>query len=108
MKKLLAAVAVLALVPCLAKAEAPEQWTKLCASCHGADGVGKTKAGKKLEIKDLTDAAYQKSFTDEQALDSLKNGLKSKEGETKMKPFAEKMTPDEMVAVIKYVRTLAK
>ena len=34
-----------------------------CASCHGKDGKGATKAGRMAGVKDFTDAAYQKGKT---------------------------------------------
>ena len=37
-------------------APAAENWENLCASCHGADGKAQTKTGKKLKLKDYTDA----------------------------------------------------
>jgi cytochrome c6 len=89
-------------------AEAPEAWAKNCASCHGKDGTGQTKAGKQLNVKDLTDAAYQKTFTDDEAFGAVRNGLKDKSGKEQMKPFADKATDDEIKALVAYVRTLAK
>ncbi len=88
-------------------ADAATNWTGLCKSCHGADGAGHTKPGKMLGAKDLTDAQYQKSFTDDQAVADLTNGLQ-KDGKTKMKPFSEKLSPDDIKALVAYVRTLAK
>lgn len=76
-----------------------------CAICHGKDGKGETTMGKKAGCKDFTDAKVQDAITDEKALKSLKEGIK--DGETvKMKPFAEKLSEDEMKAVLKYVRSL--
>src|SRR5262249_17772465 len=37
-------------------ADVKENWEKVCAKCHGAEGKGDTKMGQKLSIKDLTDA----------------------------------------------------
>ena len=48
-------------------ADVKENWDKHCAKCHGQDGKGDTKMGKKLEIKDLTDAKVQAEFTDERS-----------------------------------------
>ena len=31
-----------------------EIWNSKCAICHGVDGSGKTKIGKKLMLKDYT------------------------------------------------------
>jgi cytochrome c553 len=92
----------------LRAAEAADNWAKNCASCHGKDGAGKTKAGKLLGVKDLTDAAYQKTFTDDQAFKSLKEGETGADGKVKMKPIADKMSDDEIKAIVAYVRTLAK
>lgn len=90
-------------------ADAAENWTQHCAACHGKDGAGHTKAGKKLGVKDLTAAEYQKTFSDDDAFNSLKNGLKSADGtSTKMKPFSEKLSDDDIKALVSYVRTLAK
>ena len=109
MKTIASVTAALAITACAAlAAEPPEAYTKQCASCHGKDGAGHTKAGKKLEVKDLTDAAYQKGFSDEEAFKAIKEGMKGKDGSEKMKPFNEKLTDDEITAVVKYVRTLAK
>jgi cytochrome c553 len=89
-------------------ADAAENWTANCASCHGKDGSGNTKAGRKVGAKDLTNAANQKEFTDEQAFKDLKEGLKDKDGNDKMRPFADKLSDDEMKALVAYVRTLKK
>jgi mono/diheme cytochrome c family protein len=89
-------------------AEAPDTWAKNCASCHGTDGGGHTKAGKKKGAKDLTDAAYQKTFTDDHAFKAVKEGLKDDSGADKMNPFADKLTDDEIKTLVTYVRTLAK
>jgi len=89
-------------------ADVTENWTKNCASCHGKDGKGQTKAGKMAEAKDLTDAAYQASFTDEQMHKQIKEGLKDKNGKERMKPFSEKLTDEEIKALIVYVRAFKK
>jgi mono/diheme cytochrome c family protein len=88
-------------------AEPADNWSALCAACHGKDGTGNTRAGKKLGVKDLT-ADTQKAFTDAEAFAALKNGLTAPDGTQKMKPFADKVTDDEIKALVGYVRTLAK
>lgn len=89
-------------------ADVTENWTKHCASCHGKDGKGQTKAGKMAETKDLTDATYQGSFTDEQAQKQIKEGLKDKTGKERMKPFAGKLTDAEIQALVTHVRSYKK
>ena len=91
----------------LRAADVAENWTKHCGSCHGADGTGKTKAGRMAGAKDLTDAAYQKQFTDEQLVQRLKDGVTDK-GKEKMKPFKDTLSDDELKALVAKVRTFAK
>ncbi len=98
---------LLAGTPALHAADVAENWTKNCGSCHGADGTGKTKAGRMAGAKDLTDAAYQKQFTDEQMLKRLQDGVTDK-GKEKMKPFKGTLTDDELKALVQKVRTFVK
>ena len=58
-------------------ADAKENWTTLCAKCHGAEGKGDTKIGAKMGVKDFSDAKVQAALTDDAAFKSLKEGLKS-------------------------------
>lgn len=94
----------------LRAAEATANWADHCASCHGKDGKGATKAGRTAGVKDLTDPEYQKGFTDKQAFDQIKNGLKDEKDKEKekMKAFAEKLTDPEITALVAYLRTLKK
>ncbi len=88
-------------------AEARENWEKNCAQCHGKTGAADTKMGKILHAKDLTDAKVQASFTDAEAATAIKNGIKEN-GKTKMKAFGDKLSDDEVKALVAYVRTLKK
>ena len=88
-------------------ADAKELWDKNCASCHGKDGKGETKMGKKAGVKDYTDAKVQEALKDDAAFKAVKAGLKDGDKEL-MKPFAEKLTDDEIKALIAYVRTFKK
>lgn len=82
-------------------------WSEHCAKCHGEDGKGDTKMGKKLSIADLSSAAVQAKFTDEEAFKAMKEGLKDKSGKTTMKPI-EGLTDEEMKALVTVVRGLKK
>jgi cytochrome c553 len=87
--------------------DAKENWEKTCAKCHGAEGKGDTKMGQKLEIKDLTDAKTQASFTDDQAAKAIKEGVKDSEGKMRMKAI-EGLSDDEIKVLVAKVRTLKK
>ncbi|MFA5058883.1 MAG: cytochrome c [Opitutaceae bacterium] len=88
-------------------ADAKTNWDDSCAKCHGADGKGETKIGKKLSIRDFTDATVQGQFTDDEAFKALKDGLKDKDGKTRMKAV-EDMSDDDIKALVQYVRGLKK
>ncbi|MBI4327982.1 MAG: cytochrome c [Chloroflexi bacterium] len=88
-------------------ADAKANWEKQCVKCHGADGKGETKMGKKLEVKDYTDAKVQAAMKDEEMTQAIKEGKKDKEGKTRMKP-AENLTDDEIKALVAHVRSLKK
>ncbi|MBI5691889.1 MAG: cytochrome c [Verrucomicrobia bacterium] len=88
-------------------ADAGANWTEHCAKCHGPDGKGQTKMGKKLGLRDLADAQVQAKFTDEQALRAMKEGVKDKDGKQTMKP-AEGLSEADMKALVGYVRSLKK
>jgi len=109
MKKatLLAAAIVLAGAIGASAADAKENWEKNCAKCHGADGVGKTKMGEKLGVKDYTDAKVQSEMKDEEMFKAIKEGVK-KDDQTKMKAFGEILSDDEIKALVAYVRGFKK
>lgn len=101
---LLAALSLPFLTATALGAEVGENWTKHCASCHGKDGKGQTKAGRMAGVKDQTDAQYQAGLKDEKMFTSIKEGLKEGDKE-KMKPFKDKLSDDEIKALIAYVRS---
>src|ERR1022692_2450910 len=74
---LMTVAACAAMVMSASAADVKENWAKKCAGCHGPDGKGDTKMGKKLEIKDFTDAKYQASLKDEDMLKAIKEGVKN-------------------------------
>jgi mono/diheme cytochrome c family protein len=82
-------------------------WRKNCVECHGDDGRGDTKMGRKLYINDLTDAALQAKFTDEEAAKSIKSGLKDANGKIIMKAI-NGVSDDDVKVLVAYVRSLKK
>ena len=109
MKKILIiTLAVMASTVISTKAgDVKELWEKNCVKCHGADGKGETKMGKKAGAKDYTDAKVQAEMKDDVAFKSIKEGQKDKDGKVLMKP-AEGLTDDEIKALVAHVRTFKK
>jgi len=88
-------------------ADAKENWDQLCAKCHGVDGAGNTKMGKKLKVKDYTDAKIQAEFTDEQIAKVTAEGS-SKDGKELMKGFKDDLSPADVAALVGYIRQMKK
>jgi len=109
MKNIILLVTLLGLSAALSAkaAEAKDNWDSLCAKCHGAEGKGDTKMGQKLGAKDFTDPAVQAAMKDDAATKAIKEGLKSDDGKTLMKPF-DTLSDDEVKALVAYVRGLKK
>jgi cytochrome c6 len=78
-----------------------EIFQQQCIGCHGPDGHAQTDMGKKVGAADLTSDAVQQQ-KDSQLEKVVKNGKK------KMPSFSDKLSDDEIHALIVYVRQLAK
>ena len=72
-----------------------------CASCHGQDGSGKTAIGKSLGIPDLRAADVHKQ-SDTQLAEVIANGT------SKMPPFKNSLSNDQIHALVGYIRELAQ
>ena len=102
--KLFAASAVFMLGAALTHAApAAENWENNCSKCHGADGKGQTKAGKKLNLKDYTEAKVQADMKDADMEKAIAEGVFEKEKE-KMKAYKGELTPQEIKDLVAYVR----
>ena len=103
-KLILAGAALAAAVTLAFAAPAAENWENHCAKCHGADGKGQTKVGKKLGVLDYTNAADQAKFTDEQAAKAVARGAKDKAGKERMKGYQDELSPQEIKDLLAMVR----
>jgi cytochrome c6 len=84
-----------------------ENWENLCASCHGEDGKAQTKQGKKLKIRDYTDAAVQAELKDDAMLKAILDGV-TENGKERMKGFKDELENPEKEAkeLVDFVRKL--
>jgi cbb3-type cytochrome c oxidase subunit III len=78
-----------------------EIFQEQCVGCHGPDGHAQTDMGKKVGAADLTSDAVQHQ-SDSQLQKVVKNG------KMKMPSFDEKLSDDEIHALIAYIRQLGK
>jgi cytochrome c6 len=104
--KLSAVIAVFGAGLCLpARGEEAEAiWTKTCAACHGKDGKGDTRMGRKVDVKDYTDAKVQGEMKDEEAIKAIKEGIKDDKGKERMKGYGDKYSDAEIKSLVEYVR----
>ena len=80
-----------------------ELYAKHCVLCHGEDGTGKTDLGSGLGARDFNDKAFQDGITDEQIVEQIAKGT-----EEKMFPFSDKLTEEEMHALVPVIRAFGK
>ena len=87
----------------LMAAPAAENWDNHCAKCHGADGKGQTKVGKKYQLKDYTDDKVQAGLKDEDMAKAISDGVSDK-GKEKMKAYKDELSADEIKDLVAYIR----
>lgn len=83
--------------------DAQELYEKHCVICHGDDGKGKTDLGEGLGARDFTDKSFQDSITDEEIIEQITNGTPER-----MFPFKDKLTTEEMKALVFVIRAFGK
>lgn len=107
--RLFAAGAALLLVAAIGRA-APvaENWENHCTKCHGEDGKGQTKAGKKLSVKDYTDAKVQAEMKDDDMIKAITDGVFDKAGKEKMKAYKDELSAAEIKEFVGYIRKFKK
>jgi mono/diheme cytochrome c family protein len=101
---------ILASPPASAEADAKtvRLWKAKCASCHGVDGKAKTETGEKLSIPDMTSAAWQKKVGEAQMKVAILDGVKREGKPEGMDGFRDKLSPEQVDALVAFVRDLGK
>jgi cytochrome c6 len=96
----LAAVGLLS-APARADDKSAALYKQKCAVCHGADGKGDTPAGKNTKVRSFSDPEIAKQSDDELASVIEK-------GKNKMPAYGKSLKPDEIKAMVAYIRSLVK
>jgi mono/diheme cytochrome c family protein len=79
-----------------------------CSSCHGADGRGVSKAMVRLEVPaaDLADCAVSSAEPEDLWIAIVRDGGESVGLSIDMPAFGEAATPEQLRAVVRYIRGL--
>jgi cytochrome c6 len=88
-------------------ASAKDNWDNHCAKCHAEDGSGSTKIGKKMKLKDYTDAKVQAALKDEELLKAITDGV-TEGGKEKMKGYKDVLSADEAKDLVALIRKMKK
>jgi cytochrome c6 len=72
-----------------------------CAACHGADGKGETSTGKALKVKDFASEEVKK-MSDEDLSEAISKG------KGKMPAYGKSLKPEDIKALVAYIRSMAK
>ena len=96
-------VLILAIVfaPIAFAADGAAVYKAKCASCHGADGKGQTTIGKKMNLRDLGSPEVQQQ-TDKELY------AWTADGKGKMPAYKDKLSTDEINALVAHMRKFGK
>lgn len=95
------AVVVMLCAPAKADDKSAAVYKQKCAACHGPDGKGDTPAGKSMKVRSFADPEVAK-MTDDELAGAIEKG------KGKMPAYGKSMKPDEIKAMVTYIRSLAK
>ena len=84
--------------------EVSDLYSDKCAGCHGDDGKGHTKMGKKYHAPDFTKAKWQAKAKDDELVHVIENGV-IEDGKVHMPPWKEKLTPQQVTDLAKFTRS---
>jgi mono/diheme cytochrome c family protein len=95
------AVAVMLCAPAKGDDKSTALYKQKCVACHGVDGKGETATGKTMKVRSFADPEVAKMSEDD-----LTGTIEK--GKGKMPAYGKSLKPDEIKAMVVYVRSLAK
>jgi mono/diheme cytochrome c family protein len=94
-------IATLLAIPARSDDKSAATYKQKCVACHGADGKGDTPTGKALGVHSFASAETSK-MSDQELADVIEKG------KGKMPKYGSSMKPEEIKAMVAYIRTLGK
>jgi mono/diheme cytochrome c family protein len=88
-------------IPAKADDKSSTLYKQKCTTCHGVDGKGDTAAGKSMKVRSFADPEVAQ-MSDDELVGAIEKG------KGKMPAYGKSLKPDEMKAMVAYVRGLAK
>ena len=80
-----------------------------CSACHGKDGKAQTEKGKKMKMRDIASAEFQKATDDEMKKAINEGSKKEKDGvKQEMDGFKDEIKAPEVDALVAYMREFKK
>ena len=105
MRRVLLTLVLLSAPAALADDLGQQVWMRLCKGCHGLDGRAQTQIGAREKISDFSVEAWQKQFADPDIRQVVYDGSASN---PKMKSFAQRLSAEELDAVVRFIRGLKR
>jgi mono/diheme cytochrome c family protein len=97
----LAVFAVVICAACFAQSPGDEVYKQKCQTCHGADGLANSGAGKVMRVKPVSDPEVRK-LTEAVMIELVRNGA------GKMQPYKSDLTAAQIKASVDYFRAFIK
>lgn len=88
-------------IPARSDDKSAATYKQKCVACHGADGKGDTPTGKALGLRSFASAETTK-MSDEELANIIEKG------KGKMPKYGSSLKPDEIKAIVAYIRALGK
>jgi mono/diheme cytochrome c family protein len=89
-------------MPAAKTKEAKKLFKQNCAKCHGADGRAETTFGQIMGAADFTDSDWQKRVDDQRLINSMTHGR------GQMPPFSKKLSKEQIISLLAYVRAFKR
>ena len=86
------------------RADGAEIYSKVCARCHGYQGVPNEDMASGLGVTDLSSATFHERVTDAELRARIVRGSANR----RMPAFGDVLTDDQLDAVVRHVRALRR